>query len=251
MIQPFKYSIIIPTYNHCDDLLKPCVESILAHTSMSDVELIISANGCVDETKSYVENLIRDFTEIGFPHTVKLCWNDEPLGYAKACNSAIHIASADRIVLLNNDCVLLSQPTNSWLEMLDESFTRDAQCGISCVIKGICEPVARDFAMFFCVMIHKKVFDKIGLLNTDYGVGGGEDVEFSIEAERAGFHVNSCVDIRWIQDAKLHTGAYPIHHYGERTMYDTTLVSDYKLIVKMHSKKLAAKYNPQWLINNP
>ena len=38
-------------------------------------------------------------------------------------------------------------------------------------------------------MIHRKVFDKIGLLNEEYGVGGGEDTEFCIEAEKAGFEV--------------------------------------------------------------
>lgn len=29
-----KYSIVIPTYNHCDDLLRPCVESIYKYTDM-------------------------------------------------------------------------------------------------------------------------------------------------------------------------------------------------------------------------
>lgn len=245
-----KYSIIIPTFNHCQDLLKPCVESMLTYTHMGDVELIISANGCVDETKSYVENLIREYTELGFPNLVKMCWHDEPLGYAKACNAAIKLATADKILLLNNDCVLLPQTHNLWLEILDSAFLIDSQCGISCVIKGECTPIAKEFAMFFCVMIHRKVFDRIGLLNEEYGVGGGEDVEFSVEAERAGFHVNSCVNIRWMQNQKLYEGEYPIYHKGEQTMHDTNLVSNYKDIVTMNSRKLAAKYNPQWLTNN-
>jgi len=52
-----KYSIVIPTYNHCEDLLKPCLESIFKYTDMTDVELVISANGCKDGTSDYLKAL--------------------------------------------------------------------------------------------------------------------------------------------------------------------------------------------------
>ena len=32
-----KYSVVIPTFNHCDDLLKPCIEAIFKYTNMDDV----------------------------------------------------------------------------------------------------------------------------------------------------------------------------------------------------------------------
>ena len=53
-----KYSVIIPTYNHCEKYLKPCVDSIIKHSDMQDVELIISANGCGDNTLQYLQYLI-------------------------------------------------------------------------------------------------------------------------------------------------------------------------------------------------
>lgn len=59
-----KYSIIIPTLNHCDDLLVPCVNSILQYTDMSNVEIIISANGCTDNTRAKV----REWEEAGLTH---------------------------------------------------------------------------------------------------------------------------------------------------------------------------------------
>ena len=52
-----KYSIIIPTYNHCDDLLKPCVEAVIKYSNLEDIELIIIANGCKDETDGYLAYL--------------------------------------------------------------------------------------------------------------------------------------------------------------------------------------------------
>ncbi len=52
-----KYSVIIPTYNHCDKFLKPCIEAILKYSHIKDIELIISANGCTDNTFEYLGNL--------------------------------------------------------------------------------------------------------------------------------------------------------------------------------------------------
>lgn len=239
-----KYSIIIPTYNHCEDLLKPCLESIFAHTDMSEVELIVSANGCTDNTGSYLNDLAARFKSIGFEKHLKVIWHDKPLGYSGANNVAIPHATADKIVLLNNDTVLLHQTKNQWLQMLDKPFQVNQRCGISCVIKGPSEPAGRDFAVFFCVMVHRRVFDAIGLLNVEYGVGGGEDTEFCIEAEKAGFEVCECSDKVW--DGTQFTGAFPIYHKGEGTVHDPNLVKGWDSIFLRNSLKLAKKYNRDW-----
>lgn len=238
-----KYSIIIPTYNHCDDFLKPCIESIFKYTDMTDVELIVSANGCVDNTKWYLTALQSQFEAIGFGKHLKVVWSDAPLGYSGANNVAIKEAIADKIVLLNNDCLLLAQDKNRWIEMLDSAF-QNPKCGISCVVKGPSEPAGHDFAIFFCVMIHRNVFNKIGLLNEEYGVGGGEDTEFCIEAERAGFEVIECSTKYW--GGNQFTGVFPIYHKGEGTVHDPNLVKDWTSIFLKNSLKLAQKYNPAW-----
>lgn len=241
-----KYSIVIPTYNHCDDLLKPCVESIFKYTNMRDVELVISANGCKDNTKEYLESLYNKFKEIGFEENLKVIWHDDPLGYSRATNAGIQKATTDYIVLLNNDTVLLPQYKDLWLDMLTTPFMKNTRCGISCVIKGPSEPAGKDFAIFFCVMIHRKVFNKIGLLNEEYGVGGGEDTEFCIEAERAGFEVCQCMDINWSEKSSMYTGSFPIYHKGEGTMHDSNLVPEWNDIFLANSLKLAKKYNYEW-----
>lgn len=238
-----KYSIIIPTYNHCDDLLRPCIESIFKYTAMTDVELIVSANGCTDNTRGYLESLKNKFESLGFEKHFKVVWHDAPLGYSRANNVAIPLATADKIVLLNNDCVLLAQDKNKWLEMLNSAF-ENPKCGISCVIKGPSEPAGHDFAIFFCVMIHRNVFDAIGLLNEDYGAGGGEDTEFCIEAERAGFEVLECSSKHW--GGNQFTGAFPIYHKGEGTVHDPNCVPDWAEVFERNSLKLAQKYNPAY-----
>lgn len=238
-----KYSIIIPTYNHCDDLLKPCIESIFKHTDMTDIELIVSANGCTDNTKSYLDLLKHQFDLIGFSNHLKVIWNDAPLGYSKANNVALKEAKGEKIVLLNNDVILLGQEKNKWIEMLESAF-ENPKCGISCIIKGHSEPAGRDFAVFFCVMVHKKVFETIGPLNEEYGVGGGEDTEFCIEAEKAGFEVVQCSEKHW--NGSMFVGQFPIYHHGEGTVHDPNLVKGWDSIFLQNSLKLAKKYNPMW-----
>jgi glycosyltransferase involved in cell wall biosynthesis len=239
-----RYSIVIPTYNHCEDLLKPCLESIFKFTDMADVELVISANGCTDGTQAYLQELSARFASIGFDKHIKVVWSDQPLGYSGACNAGIVATRTDRIVLLNNDTVLLPQNKSQWLDMLNQPFAHHEKCGISCVIKGPSEPAGRDFAVFFCVMIRRSVFNRIGLLNTEYGIGGGEDTEFCIQAEMAGFEVHECSPKEW--SGNQFTGAFPIYHKGEGTMLDTSLVPDYNDVFLRNSLKLAKKFNPDW-----
>jgi FkbM family methyltransferase len=241
-----KYSIVIPTYNHCDDLLKPCIESILAYSNIEDIELIVSANGCTDNTLEYLGALSEKFTYLGLKKHFKIAWANEPLGYSGACNPAIKLATTDLIILLNNDAILLPHEVNGWLNLLESPFISNPKCGISCIIKGHSEPAGRDFAVFFCVMIHKKVFDSIGLLSMDYGVGGGEDTEFCIEAENAGFEVCEVLNKSWDTTTNLHIGEFPIYHKGEGTMHDSKLVNDYNDVFLENSLTLARKYNPDW-----
>lgn len=241
-----KYSIVIPTYNHCNDLLKPCIDSLLKYSRVSDIELIVSANGCKDNTLEYLGALKEKFTSLGIPENFKIVWNNEPLGYSRACNAGIEVATTDYIVLLNNDVVFLEQTRSHWLNLFENQFNINPKCGISCVIKGPSEPAGRDFAVFFIVMIHRKVFDTIGLLNTDYGVGGGEDTEFCIEAENAGFEVCVASDLVWDEQNQIYTGVFPVYHKGEGTMHDPELVPEWADIFLTNSLKLAKKYNPGW-----
>jgi len=245
-----KYSIVIPTYNHCDDLLRPCIDSIFKYTNVYDIELIISANGCKDNTFSYLETLRKRYQTLKLENNLKIVWNDDPLGYAKACNEGIVKATTDLIVLLNNDIVLLNQYKNCWLEKLENPFKANNNCGISCVLKGPSEPAGHDFAIFFCVMIHRKVFDKIGLLSLDYGVGGGEDTDFSIQCERAGFEVLSCVENIWDNNSEIYSGEFPIYHKGEGTVHDENLVPNWNKIFNENSLTLAKKYNLDWYYKN-
>lgn len=208
---------------------------------MANVELIISANGCVDNTFWYLHSLKNQFDVIGFGKHLKIVWNDKPLGFAKATNEGIKVSTTEKIILLNNDVVLLEQEKNTWLHMLDGVFEKNPNCGVAGNLLLFSPATQRKFAVFFCAMIRRDVFAKIGLLNEEYGVGGCEDIEFCVEAEKAGFEI--CEVAENVFDGTQHVSIYPLYHKGEGTMYDTSLVQEWSSIFNKNTLRLAKKYN--------
>jgi O-antigen biosynthesis protein len=216
---------------------------------MGNIELIISANGCFDNSESYLRDLKYKFDSLGFEKNLKIIWNHKPLGFAKAVNEGIRQSSCEKIILLNNDVLLLAQQKNYWLELFESSFVNNDKCGISCIVKQHLDVVERDFAVFFCVMIHKKVFDKIGLISEDYDVGGSEDVDFSIQCENAGFEIVECSK-NTIGNSHIVAGSFPIYHAGQRTIHDPELVKNYNETFHQNHLILAKKFNPTWFEKN-
>ena len=216
-----KYSIVIPTYNNCEKYLKPCIDSIIKHTDMENVELIVSANGCTDNTKAYL-----DYLKTAIPN-LEVVWNYNAVGFAKAVNAGILLAETERIVLLNNDTVILD---NNWLEKLD------AGGDISTVWTQWSDITQQRFGVFFCVMIYADVFQRIGLLNEEYETGGCEDIEFCYKARWNGIKIHANWD----------DGTFPIYHKAEGTVHDPELVSDWSNVFLLNELKLAKKYNTEW-----
>ena len=221
-MQSPKYSVVIPTYNNCEKYLKPCIDSIIKYTEMTSIELVISANGCTDNTAQYLAYL-----QTAIPNIV-VVWHEKPLGFAKATNDGIQAASSDKIVLLNNDTLILG---DDWLQRLD--------CGASSITTVLTQfsPITKQkFGIFFCTMIHKKVFDAIGLLDETFGTGGCEDIDFCRRASEAGFIL---VDVG-------HNGDFPIYHVAEGTVHNPELVQNWKAKFKANELILAKKWNPEY-----
>jgi hypothetical protein len=178
--QECKYSIIIPTYNHLEDCLKPCIETIKEYTDLSNVEVIVVANGCTDGTKEYLKDQ---------PKQIKTVWVNEPLGYTKATNLGIKESKGEFLVLLNNYTALVPQPKNTWLDLMTEPFYSDPKMGVTGPLPNYCPDANDTFMIFFCVMIRRNVIESVGLLDEIYSPGFGEDTDFSIRAKKLGFKI--------------------------------------------------------------
>ena len=223
-----KYSIVIPTYNHCEDLLKPCIDSIKAYTDLSDVEIIVVANGCVDNTKEYL-----DQSDI----PIKVLWFDEGIGYTRATNEGIKVSTGEYVILLNNDTEFLGQAKNDWITRLVTPF-EDPKVGVTGVLELYDHSAQSNFLVFFCVMIRRTLFDEIGILDEIFSPGFGEDIDFCIRANMAGYQCK-CVNSVFYQDERRCT-TFPIWHKNNQTFGE---IPEYgSEIVKRNSKVLEQRY---------
>lgn len=209
-----KYSIVIPTYNHFEDCLKPCVDSILATVDAAEVEIIVVANGCVDGTKDYLQQHAK---------TVKTIWLDEPAGYTKATNLGIKEANGNYIILLNNDVVIYNTGIkNHWINILEEPFKIDEKVGITGAAKNYHAGTDHDFLLFFCVMVSKRLINEIGFLDEIFNPGYGEDIDYCYRARNAGYkvlQVPNDVTYTKMRGYKDHTIFFPLYHPGSTTVH--------------------------------
>ena len=180
MSNQVKFSVVIPTYNHLEDCLKPCLESIIQHTELDEnIEIIVVANGCNDGTVEYVRNLNID--------QIKVIVYKDALGYTAATNKGIICARGEYIVLLNNDVTLLPQEKNCWIDLLYKPFEVDETVGITGAVRIKNYDIDRDFMVFHSVMIKRQMFYEIGLLDESFSPGAGEDTDFFIKLQDAGY----------------------------------------------------------------
>lgn len=220
-------SVVIPTYFRTDKLAK-CLWSIARFTDPKNISVIVVANGAPENARV----VFRQFQE-DWKGQCQLLWFDEPLGYPKACNHGIRATDSEFVVLLNDDCELTAQPVNRWIGMLLKPFLEDERAGITGPQRGWDENSAHHFLIFFCVMIRRKIFEDIGLLDESTGMGFGEDTICSIEAERKGWkvlqvpkddHVNTLAELAsdttiegW-KHTHLWSGDFDIFHDAESTL---------------------------------
>jgi len=232
-----KYSIVIPSYNHREDLLQPCLESIFKYSNMDDIELIVVANGCTDDTKEYLTNTAIEHPEL------KWKWIDEAVGYTKATNEGINLSTGKFIVLLNNDTELLPQTTNQWLDMIIAPFD-DPTIGLSGPLMLHDDYSDFDVIIFFCVMIRREVFDKIGILDEAFSPGGGEDIDFTIRAAQAGYKAVATTPTTF---SSTNVGGVPIWHKDNQTFKAIPEYTNH--IVKRNGLLNAKRYNKNIKLN--
>ena len=91
-----RVSIVIPTRDRLE-LLRPCVESIAAHTAYPDYEIVLVDNGTAEPgARAYLDDLARS----GRARVVPF---DQPFNYSALCNAGVRAARGTVIALLNND----------------------------------------------------------------------------------------------------------------------------------------------------
>ena len=237
-----KFSIVIPSYLNSAGL-KHLLESIAKYTDLSDCEIIVAANGAPPET--------REVLHLDPPLT--LLWFDEPQGFSKAVNAGIKESSGEFIVLLNDDCGLLQQEKNHWLNLLSGPFS-DPEVGITGSHKLWSEDAQHEFIIFFCAMLRREMLNEIGWLDEQFTPFYGEDIDLCIRAERAGWnwvqvpvgeecHLEAIPNSEHLPEWKRAkwVGNFPISHEGESTLGQ---LPNHVEVVERNRSLLRQKYGP-------
>jgi GT2 family glycosyltransferase len=179
--------IIIPTYNQSKYTIK-CLKSIKKYTK--NYKIIWIDNGSIDYERNEVEYFLK---EEKIPYTA--CFLKANLGFVLAINQGMRIANSDNVYLLNND----TEVCKNWCEGMEQSHfdivgpVTDNKSQwqyyknftyIKSLTIGATNPLS-----FFCVLLRRKVIDKIGFLSPDYGFGFGDDDDYCARAKMNGFKI--------------------------------------------------------------
>lgn len=210
-----KVSIIVPVWNQAD-LTVQCFASIRENTKIPH-EIIWVDNGSSPENFK----LVRRQATRPRMHT-KLVRNARNLGFVKATNQGIKEAEGEYIILLNND----TQVSYKWATNLIKPLMTDPEVGIvgpvtqskiawqeaSVLNKkfkltlptyggdvaryaqmlgtrfgGKYIDVGKNPLSFFCAAFRRSIFDDLGSLDTDFGIGLGDDDHYCMLARDAGY----------------------------------------------------------------
>ena len=163
-------------------------------------------------------------------YNLKVITNKNNLGFPKAVNQGLKIATGEYIVIANNDIIV----TENWLERMLQIAKSDSLIGIvapiSNSVSGVqldknaeyssikemhkyAEKIRKDNkgkiyefprAAFLCTLIKREVIEKIGGLDERFSPGNYEDDDFCLRAQLAGFKTVIAQDVF-------------IHHYGSKS----------------------------------
>jgi GT2 family glycosyltransferase len=193
-----KVSIIIVTHNNIS-LTHQCLISIEKYSNYKNLEVIIIDNASTDFTQKFLFKAGK--TKKYF--IKKIIFNKLNLGFSKANNQGLKIATGEYIILLNNDCFV----TPNWIEKLVNHIKSNEQIGIVGPVtnnigneakidlnyKNIKEMVSASkkycdensgkyfeikMLAFFCVMFSRKIFETVGFLDEKFGLGFFEDDDY-------------------------------------------------------------------------
>ncbi len=198
------FSIIVITYNS-EQTIKECLRRILENSKDQD-EILIIDNNSKDRTSQILLEFQKKFKNI------KVIFNKENIGFARAVNQGIRSCKNEFIVIINPDAIVV---TPDWLEIFYKELKQEDNI---CVVAPISDSVTyyQNFRMFtkiggeitpyllryfyndyseelesfsgFCFAIKKSKIQELGMLDENL-ILGMEDFDLSLKIREKGYKI--------------------------------------------------------------
>lgn len=204
-MKPPKVSFVIPAHNS-EKILEMTLDGVIKQKYPSKMEIIVVDDHSSDNTIKVIKKF----------KNVRYVRNKKNLGLAGSLNIGIRASKNEVICVILDDCVI---PTTGWLKKLISVLTSDDSIGIVCSPYIVPKKYLKEYnfwaKLFFLksmkpskdwstyekkelkklsirsAVFKREVFEKIGFFNSKAFKTGGEDVDFSLRARKAGYKIYS------------------------------------------------------------
>lgn len=116
-------SIVIPTRDHIEDLLIPCINSII-NTSTYEMYEVVVVDNC---SAVYNKEILFDYVNHASCNIRVINYDNDEYNYAAIHNYVVPQCNGEYVIMLNNDTLVIEP---SWIEQLVGPMINDHSIGI-------------------------------------------------------------------------------------------------------------------------
>ncbi|MCU1347073.1 MAG: glycosyltransferase, group 1 family domain/glycosyl transferase, group 2 family domain protein [Acidobacteria bacterium] len=242
-----RVSIIIVSYNNIE-LTRLCLDSVLRNSMHPNLEVLVVDNASGDGSAEWLQGLTDE--------RVRVLVNRENAGFAAANNQGLRMATGTHFVLLNNDTVVPRGWLQGMLRQLDDPHVglavavtnfsgNESRIDVPYTTLDGMQPFAERLmreregqrfdirvAAMYCVGMRRDVYERLGPLDEEFGLGMFEDDDYSHRARLAGLRVICMEDVF-------------VHHFGQAS-FSKLAPETYEALWKRNQAHFEQKWNVRW-----
>ncbi|QDL54293.1 glycosyltransferase family 2 protein [Rhodoferax aquaticus] len=239
-------SVIVLGFRQFETVTKNCLDSLIPWFNHPDIEVLVIDNGSPDDSASLTQQWCSNHPN------VRCFISEENRGFAGGMNWGVKHAKGEWLLLVNNDTVFPGRALDALLNVVLSVPSDVAMLGPVTNAAGNGQRLWRPEAShaewlqigetlhthptqqlmptyrcdFFCIAIRRKVWEQLGGLDVEFGLGYYEDVDFSLRLRTAGYQQMITEDVF-------------ILHVGSATFKGS---KDARALIKRNKKLLQTKH---------